>query len=149
MKVIFLDIDGVMTSFASLERFRSAKNFDPISVTNLNKLTDKSGAVIVISSTWRLLNKFQWIASWMKKEGVTGSVVGLTPDFRDQASELEKRRRGAEIQAWLDTHPDVTSFVILDDDRDMGPLLPKLVHTSFETGLTQEHVDHALELLDE
>ena len=51
-----------------------------------------------------------------------------------------------EIQSWIDDH-EVESFVILDDSSDMAHLMPKLVHTSMETGLTEDHVEQALSLL--
>jgi hypothetical protein len=59
--------------------------------------------------------------------------------------------RGQEIQAWLDGAPrygiEVESFVILDDDSDMVHLADRLVKTSFETGLLDEHVDRAIAML--
>jgi hypothetical protein len=55
--------------------------------------------------------------------------------------------RGLEIQDWLDNHPGVTDFVILDDSSDMAHLMPKLIQTDDATGLTQAHVAPALRLL--
>ena len=41
--------------------------------------------------------------------------------------------------------PDV--FVILDDDSDMAHLMPRLVRTSFDAGLTWEHANAAIAML--
>ena len=55
--------------------------------------------------------------------------------------------RGREIQLWLQQHPEVDSFVILDDDADMDNLIDRLVQTEIETGLTEQDADRAIELL--
>jgi hypothetical protein len=51
--------------------------------------------------------------------------------------------RGEEIAAWLRDHP-VAGWVILDDHRDMGPLLGQLVQTSAASGLGPDDVEQAL-----
>ena len=61
MKIIFLDIDGVMNSEKSLNDFfeqDGEERFEhwiphPMHVKWLNKITDETGAKIVISSPWR------------------------------------------------------------------------------------------------
>lgn len=53
MKLVFLDFDGVLTNANS---FRKASGYnapaDPPCVTALNRITDKCGAQIVVSSAW-------------------------------------------------------------------------------------------------
>lgn len=56
--------------------------------------------------------------------------------------------RGEEIQVWLDTHPDVKSFAILDDRDDMGPNMKRLVRTLFNYGLTEENKQEVIEMLN-
>lgn len=56
--------------------------------------------------------------------------------------------RASEIAAWLDTHADVSAFVILDDDRDFGPLSARHVRTDSSVGLTEEDVRRAMEFLE-
>ena len=65
MKIIFLDIDGVLNSekwyieifdknlYPNLENYPLCE-FDPLAIEQLNLLTDKTNAKIVISSTWRM-----------------------------------------------------------------------------------------------
>ncbi len=48
MKVIFLDVDGVLNSTPS------GPDFEPGLVVWLNRLVDLSGAGVVVSSSWRL-----------------------------------------------------------------------------------------------
>ena len=45
--------------------------------------------------------------------------------------------RGMEIQEWLDRHPEVTHYAIVDDNADMLPH-QWLFQTTFERGLTAE-----------
>ena len=49
MKVIFLDIDGVITTF-TWERYH---HFNPVCVRMLKNILQASGYKLVISSTWR------------------------------------------------------------------------------------------------
>jgi hypothetical protein len=136
MKIIFLDIDGVLITGHSLSlngkvRFDTP---DPECVARLNKVTDATGAKLVLSSSWRigrtLLECRELLTGW----GVTAPLIARTqsPSFA--------MNRGVEIQAFLDEytkHRDVSSFVIIDDDRDMGSkLMPHLLQCEFRTGLT-------------
>lgn len=79
-KVIFLDIDGVLVTWKSMQLglspiFKVAR-FDFCCVGELNRITYATGAEIVISSSWRHWNK---INSYMVSEGVCGEIRGKTP----------------------------------------------------------------------
>ena len=58
------------------------------------------------------------------------------------------RPRGEEIAAWLAQHPNVTRFVILDDDKDMLDLLPHLVHCDNRQGVTDELASEVIRRLN-
>lgn len=156
--LIFLDIDGVLVNLWSLKRGRDSQGLhraDPLCVAQLNRLTDESGAQLVISSTWRLKG-LPLVVDVLKSWGVTGKVVGATPDLTTVRGSklLVAPSRGREISAWLDLTGDVgdrvagVSFVILDDDGDMDDLLSRLVWTDTYRGLTSADVDRALEVLN-
>jgi hypothetical protein len=111
----------------------------------LNRITEETGAKIVVSSVWRtdgLMKCRENLHSW----GVVAPVIGVTPRLYEGYNQLP---RGLEISKWLEEYDreEVESFVILDDDHDMEHLLPFLVHTPFETGLTEEHADLAIKIL--
>lgn len=149
MKVIFLDIDGVLVTLRSFAMGRSGLHAkaDPDTVAALNTIIEATGASIVISSTWRLgRGGVGRMRDTLKLWGCTGKVVDRTPDLP------RPRERGDEIQQWLDRREaqrgDVESFVILDDDADMAHLMPLLVQTEFERGLTTEHAEVAIRILD-
>jgi hypothetical protein len=107
---------------------------DPTTVVRLNTITKKTGAVLVITSTWR---RFWNVELILKEAGVKAAVVGETPF-------LPSLPRGCEIIEWLSQHPDVKKYVILDDDSDMGDVLGALVQTQWEEGLQDKHVIEAI-----
>jgi hypothetical protein len=153
MKIIFLDIDGVLNNkeSAKLKKVsipecpcwygREVHPFDKRCVERLNIITDLTGAKIVVSSTWRLMFEQapQVLVEHMQKMGVTGEVIGQTP----RGSGF----RGEEIQTWLDEHKDVEQFVIIDDDTDMLHLFSHLVQTRTTMGIEDEDVDKAITML--
>ena len=139
MKVVFLDIDGVLVNKRSwFIRSGSRATADPPAA--LNEITDRANAVIVVSSTWRIGMSIHSMEQILRSFGVTANCVGLTP--------VLGTARGKEIAVWLKMNKHVKRFVILDDDDDMGPLSDKLVQTIFDDGLSKNHVARALQILD-
>jgi hypothetical protein len=140
MRVVFLDIDGVLNSadyLYSLRRRPGTHKIDPLAVQRLNRITDATGAVIFVSSTWRIMG-LKAIRTLLREHGVTAKIVGVTPD--------DNRIRGLQIAQCINTH-DVDAYVILDDDADMGRLMSRLVQTDFDHGLTDEHAARAIAVL--
>jgi len=97
---------------------------------------------IVISSTWRIGKSLGWLQDHFENEGFSyaTSMIDVTPDLQYSST------RGAEICVWLNEHPEVTEFVILDDDSDMGDLISRLVKTESRIGLTEKNADSVIEL---
>jgi hypothetical protein len=153
MKLIFLDIDGVLNSGAFYrERPPEARlalsdetwwqeMIDAEAVARLNRIIAETGANVVISSSWRIVLDAGALRSVLKACGFEGEIIGVT-------DQLVEGTRGDEIVAWLaHTAHDVEAFAILDDDEDMGELVGRLIRTTWELGLQDEHVERALELL--
>jgi len=137
MKVLFLDIDGVMNNFTS-RNFKD--NFSISAIQALSSLLAREPDLkIVISSAWRI-----WGALYMKKVFIKN---GLDETRIIDCTGQENGKRGYQIQCWLDRNPGVTSMVILDDESDMDPLMHKLVKTSMFVGLTSKEVDLAVDML--
>lgn len=65
-----------------------------------------------------------------------------TPQLRHERDENNVcKMRGHEIQDWLDHHPEVTDYKIIDDDQDMlEHQMKKLIHTDGENGMTFENI---------
>lgn len=138
MKVLFLDVDGV------LNRWGSAQPFDAELVDELSRVVRLSGASVCVSSTWRKLETHRERLLGVLTQ-IGAPVVGWTPDLGAAADEGNLYiERGEEIQAWLDGHPEVSQFVILDDNDDMAHLAHRLVLTNGYTGLTRDKGDEVI-----
>ena len=149
MNILFLDIDGVLTSMKSqagpkveilwsLEEERLVDDFDPDCIDRLKRILKETGASVVISSSWRERFTLETLIKHFEGFGVTG-IIGMTPVLKDH--------RGKEIQAWLDEHKDVDRFVILDDYNDMVHLSPYLIRIHWKTGIAEHNVIPAIEML--
>lgn len=169
MKVVFLDIDGVLCtdrSFARKDKVPFPPDFhipfrdgwdrlDDECIERLNRITDATGALIVISSTWRLCcngeEQFQYLIDYLHSQGVKARIIDRTPSHMTMSNTRGRWGRGAEIVEWLEkTGPKfgIESFVIIDDDADMGSVLDYLVQTPEPTGIGEEHVGRAIEILN-
>ena len=151
MKVIFLDIDGILNEDTTPTRTKSRVIFiDQDKLLRLKRIVDATGAKIVLSSTWRYdRDDAQHNGDFLELQEAFHKV-GL--DFYDFTPEdAIGIRRGMEIKAWLGLHPEVERYIILDDelfDFEERGLLPRLVKTEFgDGGLTQAHVQEAIDLL--
>lgn len=133
MKVLFLDIDGVCNSleYAQRNNMNLWHATDPELVKMVRRIIDATKCVVVLSSTWRLYPEARAVV----KRDVC-HFIDCTKDMQAGA----KRgvvERGLEVQEWLDRHPQVTQYAILDDDADFMPN-QWLFKTTFEKGLTEE-----------
>ena len=122
MRIIFLDIDGVLNVYCE-GRDQFGCTFHTNFVENLRNIIDKTGAKIVISSSWRTDGLDVMKELW-KYRDLPGEVIDVTPDSYDLINEgkfefYDQVERGHEIQDWLDKHKEVTNYVIIDDDNDM------------------------------
>lgn len=157
MKVIFLDIDGVLNSEEfwkneaqhvrkkkaiaegrSHDEASAIANMDPNAVERIMRIVKETGAEIVVSSTWRFDDSICYKLRFM---GIP-QIYGITPG-------TVKRYRGEEIKLWLDEHPEVIDYVIIDDDNDMlDEQDSHLVQTSWLTGITDYDVEKAINILN-
>jgi hypothetical protein len=139
MKVLFLDIDGVLNNF---HQRNFGETYSPPACDALNSIIKRTpGLKIVISSAWRRWGT-KYMRDVLKKNGIIDAetiVIDCTGD--------EHGPRGDQIQFWLDRNPGTTNMVILDDESDMGKLMNKLVKTNSFVGLTSSDADKAVEML--
>ena len=148
-KVLFLDVDGVLNNESTNAVAPSGcTGVMDSKVKLLKEIIDETGAKVVLSSDWRLCDPrdvdYRYLVSKLKYKGGI-SIYGKTPD-------TSWSRRGEEILMWLDDHPRVKSWVVLDDikfndfynERFDG----HLVITDYKVGLTASDVDKAIEVLN-
>ena len=159
MKVIFLDIDGTLNVIPQ-GHDKYGGIFHEHFVENLRQIIEKTNAKIVISSHWRM-SGLQVMKDMWETRNLPGDVIDVTPNLYSGFNPNGKDfGRGDEIQKWLDTHPDTTGYVIIDDDYfDINDdQLPYLVRTSGNTdhtdcidlgyGLTKECSEQVINILN-
>ena len=158
MKVLFLDIDGVLNHEkhyrwlmetdepTPLQRVYPYSEFNPVSCQILNKIIEETGCKIVLSSTWRL-DGLQYMNNIFKHVGIFHKLYDITPSLAHKYDTT--LCRGKEIDKWLNEHPEVTKYVILDDDTDMEEhQLPFFIKTDpYKDGLNNEVANKVIEIL--
>ena len=148
MKIIFLDIDGVLNCEQGYEdgfciytqitnptsTKKTYQSFYPPAKEYLNKLIKETGAKIVVSSTWRI-SGIKWLQDVWRMEEMEGEIIDITPKLHLHTGYSVVR--GQEIRDWLRgkgywtidydkelqrTYSDksgIENYIIIDDDQDM------------------------------
>ena len=176
MKVIFLDVDGVLNTEecddAPKEGEEGGEAFlyhqnTPIPLLkrcldNLQCVLQQTDAKIVISSSWRLFpERLELLTKILEALSPSEEpvVIGITPVLSDSWS-----GRGEEVRAWLEQNRNCSRFVVVDDEHlasfqrslfseeiysDRGLLIyTKLRGGNFsDQGLTKCHSDQMIEFL--
>ena len=149
MRVIFLDIDGVLNSHRTAVAYRQIlyRKLDPVAVAMLYRICKFADAKIVVSSTWRkdgdwltlvwgCLREagFPWDGDYCPIiDRTTVAHRGITDN--DEYPGINTSR-GDDIKLWLDDHPEYDDYIILDDDSDMRPdQLDRFINVEGKVGL--------------
>jgi hydroxymethylpyrimidine pyrophosphatase-like HAD family hydrolase len=155
MKIIFLDIDGVMNTDTHLVRseVHEGLEFCPIAIRVLQEVIKETGAKVVISSTWRAGRSVDELQDIFRNysEDIALSIIGKT------SYNQGKVKRGVEIREFVDyvnnkENEFVTNFVVLDDDNfDMDLVKDNLIRCYSDQelrGLTEDLKPRILKLLE-
>ena len=134
MRVIFLDIDGVLNCGSTTNPRKLPYVVEPRLLELLKRLLTLADAKVVLSSTWRY-----------DPAGVFSAKHWGIP-FIDVIPDMPARPRRDEIVAWLKTHPEVERYAVIDDEDDELDDLP-LFQPSARTGLNDEIVDGVIAYL--
>lgn len=144
MKLIFLDIDGVLNYQLYYQEKRQCDRHKELPedapdgahdicerrISLLNDLIEDTGAKVVISSSWRNGKSVEELTQLFEYKGFKGEIIGKTPYLWFGISAEQEYHysvpRGCEIKAWLELNKDKLSekmsevrYVIFDDDSDM------------------------------
>lgn len=164
MKILFLDIDGVINSerscLAGAFRMKdwSEENdayfmrwtkatIDPVACGLVNRLLREFDDLFIVLSSSHRQNfretpeKRSEIKAYLSDLGVDGDrCIDYTPYMNSI--------RGIQIQDWLNRHPEVTHYVILDDSSDMmEEQLQNFVRTNPDIGFSAYDYRRASKLL--
>lgn len=151
MKVIFLDVDGVLNSDKYLDKTQELnvkgieKEIDINKIKLLKRAVEETDARAVLSSCWRNVKKGQELKQLLASYAI---VVDSTPFMQNE--------RGREIKKYLEDHKEIEDFVILDDeifDSYDDELMKKLIKISngngmnFGEGLQEKDVEEIIRRL--
>lgn len=163
MKMLFLDIDGVLNAVGTADRISEEEittsmrpgpymgiaggtgmtGMDPILIANLNRILQAVPDVqVILSSSWRYLFSPEALTGLMKKRGFIGQVI-------DSTNRASSGHRGREIEEWLGLQrSSVERYVILDDSRDMlESQMPFFVNTDYKKGLSAADAEATIRIL--
>lgn len=167
MKVIFLDVDGVIAPFSSPGVIKDEK------LELLKQLVIKTNSKIVLSSSWRkycdngsdaILNPYTYLLEKFDEYDLKiydiipiKQVKILTHEFISSSGAKVINRffdpysiRSGEIKEWLDNN-EVNSFVILDDEDfnyKYFSLDDNLVMLDPNRGIELEDIEKAIKILN-
>lgn len=150
MNVIFLDVDGVLNNrYTTLRTLTGFPFVDDYLVQRIARIVQKTNAQIVLSSTWRL--------DWHQEdESLNGSdfvelrdVLGQNGlEIFDRTGEEIPFEREREIQEYLNSHSEITNFVIIDD-LDLEEYFPNhCIWANPSLGITSQQVLEAINILN-
>lgn len=128
MKVIFLDVDGVLNTLDTV----FVLGFDDKLVRILQLTVMATKAKLVISSSWReVQSDYDLLCSKLAEFELLTEVVGCTPTFKREVP------RNKEIRSWLNQN-EVERFAIVDDDPEamLKESPDSFFKTSLQYGLT-------------
>lgn len=159
MKVIFLDIDGVLSLSSDINKKTQVGDFtvpylwNVVACKILNDILDATGAEIVLSSDWRIhytLPKMRKIfdANGLYSRSLIGYTI-ITKEYQYAPSrETMGIARSHEINKWVNLH-GVDNYVAIDDLPLLGLMDGKFIRTLPEDGLTKDGLsERIIELLN-
>lgn len=151
MKIIFLDIDGVLNTDKWEAHMLSQRLpmedefgifFDKEAINNLAKIITVTKAQIVIHSTWKLGKTIDWLQLLWKKRSLPGNIAGITPDIPPFYSKMD------EIATWLADNPYISNYVILDDEDEFSSYqCQHLIRVDSAIGITEDNANEAIRIL--
>lgn len=156
MKVIYLDIDGVLNCSKTRARIADSVGLDGRLIGNLKTIVSETNAKIVLISTWKeswqrdaSKKPFQNMFARYLDERLAAAAISVY-DKTAVKSDGAYLSRGEGILDYNSAH-GVSAFVILDDyqhDYDGCGLTGRWVQTDFNGGgLTEERAEDAIKIL--
>lgn len=141
MKIIFLDVDGVLNSSLDGYSIRLKTDYHLELVKNIIEATE---AKLVLSSSWRIgpTKARNNLLKRLEEYGL--QIMDSTPVLSGASS------RGDEIRQWLnESKYEIESFVIIDDEDDMEEFIAKnMVQTNTAVGLQEKDASKCISMLN-
>ena len=164
MKIIFLDVDGVLNSSdwnrKNKDKIKNGFLIDETKVALLGELIENATAKIVLHSGWRFWfdNNFKPIKKeskhfykLLKKENI--SFFDFTPDFSTEEIRRTKKFslvKSEEILFWIKEHKNISGWIVIDDlDLNNEIISAHQIKPDSTRGLEKEDVETAIKLFAE
>lgn len=168
MKVLFLDIDGVLNGHEWDDEAKSC-NIRRECVKHLNRVVRETGCRIVLSSAWRYIvhggdmttRGFGYMLrthGLLADGGTVNLILGITDRDADPLvlGESDVGERGRQCRAWVDRWHGLGKavlplecFVAVDDeDHDFSAAGVLAVITDGKKGLTEADADRLIGILN-
>ena len=162
MKIVFLDIDGILNAHEELDPNVMCGQIHTEKVECFNTILEHTGAYIVLSSAWRYLihrkemtlEGLDWL---LRSHGIYQKrLIGITrmdtmvdlADSTDIPTPL-MNERGAQISDWLKENPECDSYVVIDDmDLGISEAGHPFILVEGSVGLTEQNVKDAIDILN-
>lgn len=151
MKIIFLDIDGVLCTLRSHFAYGHGLLMEAWDITccqMIRNLCVKCDCKIVISSiAWGRDPKLPlYLCAYGLIDHLFVSPFSESKEWKTVG--LPGKIRGYEVQAWLEDHTGVTTYVIIDDDTDfLEEQKPFLVVPNSDDGFSAQNYMKCEEIL--
>lgn len=167
--VVFLDIDDVLNDRSrykyafdmqayfvydhpnsSFKFEKSVKKlFTPAAMAVYNSLVKEYNPKVVISSSWANTFLDRHLSVMFRKNGLS---LDLHDEFMTKRDLDNANTRYAQIKDFLDRHPDIDSFVILDDEESGWSLVgsdleERTVFAQIGVGLVESDLDKIRSIL--
>lgn len=163
-KIIFLDFDGVLLTigdtklqidFDGLTRsnYLDTVVFTKECVCNLNDLLNATQAKIVMSTSWADHQNISVIGSCLERNNIDPTNIfeydlGIDGDWKTPRKLTSHRYH--EIKWWMNDHPEIKKWAVLDDDPSVRHLeQTHVVKTNPEIGLGSSDLIKAIKILNE
>lgn len=167
MRILFLDIDGVLNDAKHYEQFEEwpdpdeeiEKHLSETLCANLKIVLDRTECKVVLSSDWRKHFDLEEMHKMLLDKGVDVPFIGKTLDLSSWEGLTPHKGnwvpRHLEIRRWLNDHQEefgVTQYAIVDDNPEAN--IPNHFVQTHEGnqwepvgGLREEHVERLVEIL--
>lgn len=104
MKVIFVDVDGVLNSDDFIDSVKGKQDIDIKTVLLLKRAIEETGAKIVMDTSFRYTQSFLKVQEMLLQNGI---MFDKTPFIDNE--------RGKEIKQYLSEYRNIEDYILLDD----------------------------------
>ena len=149
-RAIFLDIDGVLNNRSTTETDGGIIGIDSNNLQLFSQIVRQTNSLVILSSSWR----YGWERTEKSKQNQHGNY--LDSKFESVSIQIDDkiddmcRSRGEGILDYLETHQNITEWVVLDDVRHASffgnEIQGRFVKIDSETGFSEKDSNTILKL---